>query len=127
MKQICRLLIVVSFLFNIVFVVLAQQVSISPASVESPAVGGQFTVSLEIQGGQNVAGYQVTVAFDTSALRYVSSANSDYLPAGAFFVPANCIRESSHPRRSQHCRGKAAAMGHLRRSRLRLSLSKRPR
>ena len=87
MKQICRLLIVVSFLFNIVFVVLAQQVSISPASVESPAVGGQFTVSLEIQGGQNVAGYQVTVAFDTSALRYKESANGDYLPAGAFFVP----------------------------------------
>ena len=37
--------------------------------------------------GETVAGYQATVAFDTSALRYVSSANGDYLPTGAFFVP----------------------------------------
>jgi hypothetical protein len=27
------------------------------------------------------------VEFDTSALRYVSSVNGDYLPEGAFFVP----------------------------------------
>ena len=39
--------------------------------------------------GRNVAGYQATVTFDTSALRYVESANGDYLPAGAFFVPPN--------------------------------------
>jgi hypothetical protein len=38
-------------------------------------------------GGENVAGYQATVAFDTTALRYVQSANGDFLPAGAFFVP----------------------------------------
>ena len=34
-----------------------------------------------------MAGYQATAQFDTSALRYVESANGDYLPAGAFFVP----------------------------------------
>ena len=89
MKQICKLLIVVSFLLNVVSAVVAQTVSVSPASKESPAVGEQFTVDLEITNGRNVAGYQVTVTFDTSALRYVESANGNYLPAGAFFVTPN--------------------------------------
>ena len=62
-------------------------VSVSPSPVPSPPVGEQLTLSLKITGGENVAGYQATVAFDTSALRYVSSVNGDYLPAGAFFVP----------------------------------------
>ena len=61
--------------------------SILPSPVVSPAVGGQLTLSLNIAGGEAVAGYQATVQFDTTALRYVSSANGDYLPAGAFFVP----------------------------------------
>ena len=62
-------------------------VSISPPSVQSPAIGAQLTLSLNIADGQTVAGYQATVQFDTSALRYVESANGDYLPTGAFFVP----------------------------------------
>ena len=62
-------------------------VSLSPASVQSPAIGEQLTLALKIADGENVAGYQATVAFDTSALRYVSSANADYLPSGAFFIP----------------------------------------
>ena len=62
-------------------------VRVSPVSVPSPGVGDQFTLSLTIAEGANVAGYQATVDFDTSALRYVESANGDYLPTGAFFVP----------------------------------------
>ena len=61
-------------------------VSITASSIASPAVGEQLEVSLNITGGEAVAGYQVTVQFDTIALRYVSGANGDYLPAGAFFV-----------------------------------------
>ena len=61
-------------------------VNISPASVASPAVGEQIEFSLNITSGEAVAGYQATVQFDTTALRYISSANGDYLPAGAFFV-----------------------------------------
>ena len=61
-------------------------VSISPSSVASPPVGGQLEVRLNIASGEAVAGYQATVQFDTTALRYVSGANGDYLPAGAFFV-----------------------------------------
>ncbi len=63
-------------------------VSFLPSSVQSPAIGDQLTLSLNITDGENVAGYQATVTFDTDALRYVSSANADYLPQGAFAVPA---------------------------------------
>ena len=62
-------------------------VSVSPASVPSPAIGEQLTLSLSIADGETVAGYQATVQFNTASLRYVSSANGDFLPAGAFFVP----------------------------------------
>ena len=63
-------------------------VRVTPSSVESPAIGAQLALSLEIVAGANVAGYQATLQFDTAALRYVSSTNGDYLPAGAFSVPA---------------------------------------
>ena len=61
-------------------------VSISPASITYPAVGQQLELSLKITDGEAVAGYQATVQFDRTLLRYVSSSNGDYLPAGAFFV-----------------------------------------
>ena len=61
-------------------------VSVSPSSVQSPAIGEQLTFSLNIANGENVAGYQATVSFDTSALRDVKSAYGDYLPADAFFA-----------------------------------------
>ena len=61
-------------------------VSISPSPVASPAIGEQLTLNLNITDGENVAGYQVTVQFDPTALRYVDSSNGDYLPAGAFFI-----------------------------------------
>ena len=62
-------------------------VNLSPSPVQSPAVDKQLTFNLNIASGERVAGYQATVQFDTTALRYVSSANADYLPAGAFAVP----------------------------------------
>ena len=61
-------------------------VRITPSSVASPAVGEQIEFSLNIADGKAVAGYQATVQFDETALRYVLSANSDFLPAGAYFV-----------------------------------------
>ena len=61
-------------------------VSISPPSVASPTVGEQLEFTLNITGGEAVAGYQATVQFDDTALRYVSGANGDYLPSGTFFV-----------------------------------------
>ena len=79
-------------------------VSISPASVVSPDVGKELTFSLNITGGENVAGYQATVSFDSAVLQpilsfdagariaadsdvfHVSFTNGDYLPEGAFFA-----------------------------------------
>lgn len=57
-----------------------------PTSAVSPAIGEQLEFSLNITGGEAVAGYQASVQFDTTALRYVSGVNGDFLPAGAFFV-----------------------------------------
>ena len=62
-------------------------VNISPSPVESPALGEQLTLSLNIADGENVAGYQATVQFDPTALLYMKRTNGDYLPVDAFFVP----------------------------------------
>ena len=60
--------------------------SISSVSTQQLAIGEQLTVSLNIVGGENVAGYQATVVFDPTALIYFSSAKGDYLSDGAFFT-----------------------------------------
>ena len=65
----------------------AAVVSVDPAEVESPAAGEELMVNINITGGAGVAGYGLTVNFDSTALEYVSGANADYLPAGAFPVP----------------------------------------
>ena len=62
-------------------------VSLMPQIVESPAIGEQLTFSLKIADGESISGYQAIVNFDATALRYVSGANGDYLPSGAFFIP----------------------------------------
>ena len=64
---------------------ISPAISISPASGPSPAIGEQLRLSLNIVGGENVAGYQASVGFNARAFRYVESANGDYLPPGAFF------------------------------------------
>ena len=61
-------------------------ISVDPAEVESPAAGEELTVSINITGGAGIVGYQVAVNFDATALEYVSAANADHLPAGAFPV-----------------------------------------
>ena len=61
-------------------------VSISPTSVPSPNVGEQLTLTLNIAGGENVAGYQATVVYDPNTLRFVDATNGDYLPAEAFIA-----------------------------------------
>ena len=62
-------------------------VSLKPAAVQSPTVGEELTVTLGIVDGENVAGYQANLLFDTTALRYVSGNYGAYLPAGSFHVP----------------------------------------
>ena len=63
----------------------STRVSINPNLVESPSVGKQFAINVSITDGEDIGGYQLTVGFDATTLRYVESANGDYLPPGAFF------------------------------------------
>ena len=62
-------------------------VSIQPSDMESPAVGEEFSVDVDIISGANVAAYQVTVEFNPRTLALVNTKNADYLPAGVFVVP----------------------------------------
>ncbi len=61
--------------------------SISPSPVTSPPIGERLTFNVNIVGGESVAGYQVIVQFDPTALRYVETSKGDYLGSDAFFVP----------------------------------------
>ena len=61
-------------------------VRIAPSVIASPPVGGHLEIALEVTSAQGVAGFQAVVSFNTAALRYVESANGDFLPQGAFFV-----------------------------------------
>ncbi len=69
-------------------------ISISPSPIALPAIGEKLTLNLDIADGENVAGYQATLSFDPSVLRYVESANGNYLPADAFFVDPIFSRNS---------------------------------
>lgn len=62
-------------------------VSIVPASITSPDIGEQFTISIDIANAQNVAGYQVTLQFDSAALRYISWEQGTYLEGALIDVP----------------------------------------
>ena len=62
-------------------------VSVEPAPITVPEVGEHLTLHVTITGGEAVAGYQFTVAFDPNVLRYVSANTADYLPTDAFTVP----------------------------------------
>ncbi|MDE0185691.1 MAG: cohesin domain-containing protein, partial [Candidatus Poribacteria bacterium] len=53
-------------------------VSMSPSSVESPAVGQQLSFSIKITGGLDVKSCGLTVRFDSTALSYVSITPGGY-------------------------------------------------
>ena len=57
-----------------------------PVPVNRLTIGSSLTHSLNIADGENVTGYQITAEFGSS-LRYLGSANGNYLSEGAFFVP----------------------------------------
>ena len=67
---------------------LSTQVNITPSSLESPVIGEQFTVDVNIVGGQDVRGYRINLEYSARALRYVSHTHGDYLPGDVFIGPA---------------------------------------
>ena len=60
----------------LVFVVLSQTTPI--------AVGERLNVDIQIADAQGIVGYELTVGFDPTVLRYIGGGNADYLPEGAF-------------------------------------------
>ena len=56
-------------------------------SVGDSVVGNDLYISIKINQGSNIAGYQFTLEFDSTAFEFVSIANADFLPAGAFAIP----------------------------------------
>ena len=62
-------------------------VSVESTTLTAPEVGEQFTIDVNITGGEAVAGYQFTVAFDPTVFRYISAADAGYFPSGAYTVP----------------------------------------
>ena len=87
-------------------------VSFSPSPIQSPAIGEQLTFSLSIADGSTVAGYQATVRFDPSALRFLESTNGDYLPSDAYVIPA-LISENSVTLAATSLGGEADGSGTL--------------
>ena len=62
------------------------KVSLSPSTININRLGQKIIFSLDITSGENVSGYQATIFFDPSILRYVGSKLGDYLPTDSFFV-----------------------------------------
>ena len=55
-------------------------------SPEQTTIGKQQQYKIEIINGENVAGYQLTLQFDETRLRYISSSNGNFLPDNPFFI-----------------------------------------
>ena len=61
-------------------------VALSPTNIESPVIGEQLTLSLNVTAGQSVSGYQATVQYDPTALRFVQSDKGNYLPTTTYNI-----------------------------------------
>lgn len=54
-------------------------VRIVPSSVESPRVGEQLVITIDIADAKDVSGYQAVLEFDPTALKFVSLTHGTYL------------------------------------------------
>ena len=64
-----------------------RQITIEPSSVLSPAVGEQFTVDINITGGQDIRGYRLIIRYNSDKIKYVSHTSGNYLPNDSFNGP----------------------------------------
>ncbi len=71
-------------LLNIKFPVVVR---IVPASVESPQAGEQLVITVDVADGQGVSGYEGTIQFDPTALRFVSLEHGSYFSGQVLSVP----------------------------------------
>ena len=67
------------------YVETGASVKVTPDIIESPGVGDQMTVNLDIEDVEKVNGYQLTLEFDATAFQYISSKNGTFLPDDSTF------------------------------------------
>ncbi len=60
-------------------------VHITPSPIISPPVGEQLNLDVAISEGKNIVGYDITLEYDPTALRFVSGSKGDYLTENATF------------------------------------------
>ncbi len=68
-------------------------VKIVPSSVESPRVGEQLVITIDIADAKDVSGYQAVLEFDPTALKFVSLTHGTYLSGQ--LVPVETIVENN--------------------------------
>ena len=66
---------------------LSTRVNIAPSTIESPAIGEEFDININVVGGQDVRGYEISVEYDRNSLSYVSHAHGDYLSEKVYKGP----------------------------------------
>ena len=85
-KQLVRFTLLLLIYFSVSSMVAAQVEISATSNSNTPVVGDQIEVSINIASGTNVGGYEFTLTFKSTELEFISIENSDYLP-GDPFVP----------------------------------------
>ena len=63
------------------------RVNLTVLPVDAPAIGDRLMLNIGITESENVAGYQASVLFNKTALRYVESAYGNYHQMVRFCQP----------------------------------------
>ena len=88
-------------------------VSITPSKIVSPAENKQFTLNVNIAGGQNITGYEFTVEYDPTALCYVETPepkfNGDFLPV-AYSIKEIVTKKTGTPEEDEEVEKKMVTL-----------------
>lgn len=71
-------------------------VSLAATGGSPLTVGEHVEVSVNIAGGEGVAGYALLLAFDADVLRYISATPGDYLPEGGLWIAPQLRADGSY-------------------------------
>ena len=63
------------------------RVTITPNPVVPPGIGEQFTLNIGITAGSNIFGYELSLGFDPKVVRFVESANGNFLQGAHLVQP----------------------------------------
>ena len=77
------------------------------------AVSERLNVDIQIADAQDIAGYELTVSFDPTVLRYIGGGNADYLPEGAFALSPIASNDSVYIAATSVVGAAAASAGTL--------------